>query len=672
VSKNIRASIAIVILLVLAALRFVNLGADPPLFYSHQSQSLLTDPYQYTFYARNAILYSDWNPFDYHRFDVFRNSLISGLAWLSFAAFGVSNTSANLAALAANLTGILFFLLGLSGMRPRRETFFTALFILFSSHLFFYGRVPYLENGLILFSGLIFFVLMRLHNRWWGQLVAGVLIALATLSGKLFGALLLGPVILTLLYVNRRHAVRPILLALAGGAIGAMLFLLIFYGGNLPLVRSYYVEQSVGLYGGPPALGSIDTLAQFFITYGKEAGLWRFAPYFMAVTGIGFIIAVSDIDLAKPTRENLPVIFSALWLVCGVLALMIFAYRPLRYSIFLFLPAASLAGYAIESAIRGELRFNARYRWLSLVLTLGTLWYLTTQTYLLFVDDWRPVVFGGYVKWVTLIVSAAITYAVYLFLTRYRGTFRRLIILLPVAAFSLLTVYHQGELIKDGLVDSGDAIEQYSHELSMIVDSDAVLTGAYMPALTIENELRGVIYNFGLAKLEPDFLTKYGITHIVVNSKVWPTAVREFPMLDSAHLVTQLALREQIIELYRLPAAIVPPTAFEAGSLALRRNDWASALPHLRRFTAQHPASLLGNLQLAMALYAGEDYRGCVSTLERVDAMYPDDYMAHELAREFYTRIYRRTSMPAYKEKADYHAMRVRQLNPYAPTTGSE
>ena len=91
--------------------------------------------------------------------------------------------TANLAALTANLLGTLLFLFGMKNTRPRREIFFSALLLLTSSHLFFYGRVPFLENGLILLSGLVYFVMMRYHDRPWGQLTVGILIALATFAG---------------------------------------------------------------------------------------------------------------------------------------------------------------------------------------------------------------------------------------------------------------------------------------------------------------------------------------------------------------------------------------------------------------------------------------------------------------------------------------------------------
>ena len=52
---------------------------------------------------------------------------------------------------------------------------------------------------------------------------------------------------------------------------------------------------------------------------------------------------------------------------------------PLRYLLFLYLPAAALVGYAIEHAIRGDWSYKASIRWLSSILVAGSLWYLITE-----------------------------------------------------------------------------------------------------------------------------------------------------------------------------------------------------------------------------------------------------------------------------------------------------
>ena len=95
--------IIIAAMALLFIVRFLKLQIDPPYFFYGFSQAHLTDPYHITFFARNAVLFDNWNPFDYHRWDIFKFSLVSGFSYLLFSLFGVSRITANLSALILNL-----------------------------------------------------------------------------------------------------------------------------------------------------------------------------------------------------------------------------------------------------------------------------------------------------------------------------------------------------------------------------------------------------------------------------------------------------------------------------------------------------------------------------------------------------------------------------------------
>ena len=75
--KLILKYLALIIICGMVLLHFVSLENDPPLYYVGHGQSLLTDPYHLTHSARNEVLFDDWNLYEYHRWDVFKNSLIS-------------------------------------------------------------------------------------------------------------------------------------------------------------------------------------------------------------------------------------------------------------------------------------------------------------------------------------------------------------------------------------------------------------------------------------------------------------------------------------------------------------------------------------------------------------------------------------------------------------------
>ena len=62
----------------------------------------------------------------------------------------------------------------------------------------------------------------------------------------------------------------------------------------------------------------------------------------------------------------------------------------------------------------------------------------------------------------------------------------------------------QGSYLYRGLLKPGHYMQDYNTELTDLVAPDAVLTGRYAPALTIDNKLKAVIYMFGLANVQTD------------------------------------------------------------------------------------------------------------------------------------------------------------------------
>ncbi|MCK4607499.1 MAG: hypothetical protein KAU35_09405, partial [candidate division Zixibacteria bacterium] len=348
---SVSKALIISFILGLVFLRVVGIESDPPLFYVGHGQAQLTDPYQFSFFARNAVLYGEWNPFDFHRWDVFRYSLISGVSYLFFSAFGVSRVTANLVAIVLHMGGLLLFLLGLRRFRDFWEVSLVALLLLLNSSLFFYGRLPFLENGLIFLSGLTFFVFVHYGHRAWGQAMTGALVALATLSGKLFGFLLLGPVLICLLVVYRSRVAVPILVTVTSLVLTAVAYMLVFYGGDLTTLLNYSAEQTVGMYGPPPGFSSLPDFFEMLMTYGGN-GLWQYTPFLTLLTAISLVLVVLRVPFAGAVKpESVAMIFCVAWLVGGVFGLMPFFYRPMRYGLFLFLPMAAISAFAVRESL---------------------------------------------------------------------------------------------------------------------------------------------------------------------------------------------------------------------------------------------------------------------------------------------------------------------------------
>jgi len=101
--------ISLILIGIFFLLRFLNLTADPPVLLQTYGQDLMTDPYYYTWFARNAVLFDNWHLLNYDRYFIFSYTIVSGLSYLIFSLFGVSRLTAHLTSLILHFGGIFFF-----------------------------------------------------------------------------------------------------------------------------------------------------------------------------------------------------------------------------------------------------------------------------------------------------------------------------------------------------------------------------------------------------------------------------------------------------------------------------------------------------------------------------------------------------------------------------------
>jgi 4-amino-4-deoxy-L-arabinose transferase-like glycosyltransferase len=643
-------------------LKFVQLNADPPLFYVGHGQAQLTDPYHLTHFARNAVLFGDSNPFDYHRWDIFKYSVASAASYLTFSLFDVSRFTANLSAVFLNLCGLLLLLLAFGSRWDWQKILFTGLILFLNSTLFFFGRYPFLENGLIFLSGLLFFIFIRFYDRPWGQILTGILIALAALSGKLFGLILLGPVVLVYIYMYRKKVIFPVILTLGSMIISGVLFLLITFGTNFSLVLNYYNEQTVGMYGTPPGFSSVFNFIKMLFTYGGESGLYQYTPFLVILTAVGIILTL----LTLPTKgrykeEHILIIFLVGWLISGILGLMPFQYRPLRYGLFLYLPMAALAANAIAVIMQEKFSLKLNYRWLTLPIIFLTLFYLGVQVWMYFGAFGRKFTTGITGLPFAFLIAIILTGLIYLAI-RKRSLPRKPVVI-AVAVIFIAFLANQGFLlVKHGFLKTNSLLSRYSKDLSLIVGEDAVLTGPYGATLTTDNHLRNVIYMFGLANVEKDLIEKYNITHIATDNSNWKRAVVDYPSLKSAVRVVQMPIRNMIIDIYRVPDTVKEPTDFEKGSIFLSQANVDSAYHYFSEFSALNPLNDFGRIHLAFAAMSRDSIDESIEIINALAAGRPDDYALHGFCKTFYSQLHKKTGNNEYLTRSRWHETREKEL----------
>ncbi len=666
--KNIAIALGAVALILLA-LKFVSLANDPPLYFVKHGQSLLTDPYHLTHHARQSSLYDDANVFKIHRWDNFKNSLVSGFAFLTFAVAGVSRTSANFAAVLLSVGGILLFSFGIYRRRGQKEALLTLLMLLGNHLLFFYGRLPLLENGLIFLSGALFYVYMVYGKTIAGQIVCGALIALAALAGKLFGALLLAPALLTILYEYRSKAVLPVAYLLGGTLSGAVLYALVFYGGDMSLVFSYYQEQTTGMYGSPPGFGSPLNFLKMLITYGGESGMIQYQPLWFALSGLGLILATLMAPSQLKSDERFtPVLFCALWLLVGLASLSPFLYRPLRYALFLTLPAGALSAYLIAQDLKKRVRLQSFQTWIAPCVTFVVVWYLLTQGAMYFGPVKGKFAAGIAVLVKTGVVAALLAAALGWFFRRARNFNPKPVGTIVLGLILSVTIYNQGSYLYRGLVKPRALLQSYNQYLTEIIPNSSVITGPYAPALTIDNSLKSVIYMFGLSNIDSGLFRDYPITHVAVEPSNWQVALKDFPELKNAHLLTEMVVREQGIRLYRVADSTFPLTDFEIAAGLIARNRPDSAIGFLDNFLRAHPDNLFGRISMITATLGTRDTTSAATQLRQFVNDYPENYFALAYALGMYRHLAGLTRSQKHILTAEALRQRVEELNPYMPT----
>ncbi len=649
---------------ILGVLRFISLDIDPPYFFAGITQAHLTDPYHLTYHARSAVLFDEWTPFDYHRWDVFKNSLVSGTAYLLFSVFGVSRITANLTGLLLNSLGLVFIFWGVRRHRPLNETLLGTFLALLSAMLMFYGRLPFLENGLIFWSGLIYFLFARYHDRRWVHIAVGCLIALAAFSGKLFGFILIVPVIVTYYFIYRKRFAAPSARTLLGMAAGSLLYIVAFYAGDYQTMLSYYREQTTGMYGTPTGFTSLYGFFMNLITYGGESGFFRLSPFFITLGALGSILLLlRHAEYGKFREENIPAVFMLSWLLMGILLLSPFTYRPLRYTLFLFIPLSAISARAV-AMLFGKLRVSPEKILLTTPVVFIIILYLAMQIKMTTVPGGQALATAERFLFPGILIAMGVTAVLLLALYKFSDRYKSIIISAITVVLLAATIIFQGRLIYRGLSEPGPYLRDIGREVAQITGPDAILTGPYAPAFTIDNNLKAVIYVFGLPDVEHDLFDKFPITHLAADYSNWQAALRTHPSLADALRLNRFRIRDGTVDLYRIPGANTPLTDFERFVRDFEAQYYDSVLHYNTEFCETYKENLAGQFNLIINHLAFGKTEHALKGLETLAALYPDNYRVTAFASQCYKVLAGQLNKPEYDTLGESFFERSLKINP--------
>lgn len=632
--------ILIVILLLGLALRVYDLDLDPPLTVGHHSQGLTTDPHHLTSFAANENKFGDPEPFPFPKWRVFRVSLVSAAAALIFKVTSAGRTTANLAGVIPSFLGIMFLVAGLfirgnfDKYRDIRPALMAAGFLGLNFILITYNRLPFLESGLIFYFGLIFFLFRKYRFQTFNLILISSLVSLSCLTGKIFGISIGLAVLGVIVLSSSEHKSSHIMWYLSGLVISTAILLAILFGDSIPDYLTYLREMIFTAHGSP--LGLYSDLKQFVlrpITFGSFTRLYSDSPFLFASFYLAMVIVILyAVNYYRYFRQRMTLQFTILWLFFLALLLIPVSYRPLRYSILLFLPVVILICQAIM--LKGENLSSAPRRWQVLgrvVLTLVN-WYFLYHLVIDFivVEDYKAI--APIVIALTFVSGIGITYLMSklnladLIFSRMRT------VRIVLFVFLALSAVYQGTAYVRWITNGAYSIRDASNDLVEVIGPDAVLTGPYAPTLTIDNNLRHFIYAFGLPYPGYNILEKFPITHLAVDDGSYDVACRDFPETERAVSVTDYHLRNRNVMILRIndqslnhQAGNYRPTACEKAMEFLLKRDFDSALVYNTAFLEIHPNNRSGMLQRCLILSRMNRKDELIPAARKVSRMFPAD-----------------------------------------------
>lgn len=655
--KKLPIIFALLVIVCLISLRFVRLNTDPPILLAQHGQSALTDPYLYTWHARQAALFPSEQQVDNRRFAPLKFTAVSAVARVVFAIAGVSRVTANIASILLSLGGILLWLAGLRRFWDWPRLLVIGLLCSLNFVLFTYGRMPYLENGLIFLSGLTFFVHVNWGERALGQVLTGIVIAAAALCGKLFGVLLFVPVTATTICLLKTRSFKAIGLTALGALLGAAGYLFLFLDGDYHLLWQYYTDTTNLLRVSVHFHRPFDLIGMF-VNFGGEGGLILFAIGSTCIAAGGSIFWLITRDLSKLKADDLPVLFSISWLAVTLVVFLPFEFRPLRYFIVGVIPALTLISPLVESW-RRRLPIVVKPLWLIMPLVFVIMLLLTYQVITYGAVKARA--FRGFESVLPYGFVAAVGIMLVIVLVRRRNEAHLPRNLGRAALVVILGWYlwTNGDNIVAAMRYPRHDLQSLSREVSEIINPSALVSGSYAPALTIDNKLNGVFNYLGTVRADTDFFATCHPTHLLTNSSDWVEVIKDYPFLRAnSPMITPLLWQYQLA-VVRLPSAKYSPTLFEQALDMDRRRQLDSARLLLNTFCARHPNNRLPaitRINFYSSRLSLPD--SALRLTDELVKMWPDDYFVQVFASTFYRKF-------NLLEKSHECVARSNRLNPY-------
>ena len=652
-----------------------DLTADPPLYFSGRGQSLTTDPYVYTYHARNKILFGESNPYDDRQSIVLETLLVSLSAYVWFSLTEPSREQANRVGVFLSLGGLLVLMLALARHHSPWVCAALAVCYLTNVALFTYGRLPYLENGLIFLVSLVFFVYSRWGARAVGVGVSGALISVAMLGGKPFGALLLPAVMLTIIVSHQKSRWKHVTVLVVSFVVSSVGLLVLLYAVNPAAAQGYLSWTTYNQHGIPSGLASPWVFVERLVAYGFDNALYLIGKDLVVFLGMGGLLTVYYlISRKRNVRPLAPTtILAAFWTVMFTLGLILLDYSPHRYGL-LIVPAVlilfltlidSLKTTSEHASIRlgkGMLVVVVLCFWLPIFHAVVSFLYYKNLDFSL-----RPVV------WLTLPVAIAAAFA-----TKYLAERRnlrvsrrgRIIVLLVVLALSL--AYNGWSIRYWHLKQRIHSISEANADLGQILGEGALVSGPYAQTLVCDTRLKSHIHFFGSPGADSTLFSAYPVTHLAVDERSWKPAVEINPALKALNPLASYWIRDHEIHIYSISKFSQHPQArayvespYERAVAYFQAAHDDSALVELLKMPVRIDESKSAGLLFIMIKNRQGDLESVRRTFTTLADRFETDYFIQFLCGQFLHWMATASGDLGLLRSAQEYYRRAAALNPY-------
>jgi hypothetical protein len=613
-------------------------------------------------FARSEIQTGDWNPHHDYRYITYWYSLISITSWLIFNIFGIGIFQTNAVASILSILSILIFYFIVRRATGNGAAILTLLFIGLNFLGIFYGRRPFLENGMNLMFIIGLFFLIFMEKKILGHFLFGLFFAGSVFFGKIIALGFVGVPVLyyayRIFYLRDKSAFAQAAVMSLGFVALFALWLMVIFTPYQEHVTGYVGEQALGLYGIPDGFKSVGLFIWKLLTLCKKSAFVDSMPILVLSSLFLFILIISRVFTQKENGrvvryENTAFIIIILWLVSTYLALTPWNYRPARYQTAMIYPVAAMAGVFI--AYLCNLRDTAELLTRNVVnyLTIfgSVLWVIYFYTGALVVSLGYDYYFYDYFLYV-LIVSVVIV-AFYVVITRkvksYKIKWTPYRKYITIAILLVAFLFMQGKAFFSWTGNILYTTRDSSRDLGVILSPGAVISGPFGPALAQENNLGCLIHIFGTSRPDPDLFKKYPVTHLVLERANEKAAREMYPnLMDQVKAVTHYYINCRKITVFRIAFASDNPETmeyfpsnYELAVAFYRHNLPDSGDFYLSRFLKLSPENVSGNVLAGYYAQQRGQYDRAIEYYSKAVEFSPTEFNLHYLLGQ------------AYKMKAD-------------------